>query len=58
MMLGFAHAQDTLASQYPQVSYVSIRGDRQNDKRNVEQIYAYSDLIYQDQNSVFIGAPR
>ncbi|MBL4910223.1 MAG: hypothetical protein JKX78_09475 [Alteromonadaceae bacterium] len=58
MMLGFAHDQDTLASQYPQVSYVSIRGDRQNDKRNVEQIYAYSDLIYQDQNSVFIGAPR
>ena len=58
MMLNFAQTQDSLASQYPQVSYVSIRGDRKDDKQNEQQTYAYSNLIYQDQNSVAVGAPR
>jgi len=58
LMLNFAKAQDDLANQYPQVSYVSIRGDRSEDKPNEKQAYAYSNLIYHDKNSIMIGAPR
>jgi len=58
LMLNFAQAQEDSANQYPQVSYVSIRGGRSEDKPNEKQVYAYSNLIYQDKNSVMIGAPR
>jgi len=58
IMLNFTHSQDSLASQYPQVNYISIRGDRSEDKNEERQSYAYSQLIYQDQNSVVIGAPQ
>jgi hypothetical protein len=58
LMLNFTHTQGSLALQYPQVSYVSIHGDRKDDKSNDKQTYAYQNLIYQDQNSVAVGAPR
>ncbi len=40
------------------VNYVSIRGDRTANMTAVTTPLAYSQLVYQDQNSIAIGAPR
>ncbi|PCI62608.1 MAG: hypothetical protein COB35_02985 [Gammaproteobacteria bacterium] len=58
MMLRFASIQYGSENSYPEVSYISIRGDRSTDNTNNPIVFAYSDLIYKDQNSIAIGAPR
>jgi len=58
MMMRFAQVQYGENQNDPQVNYVSIRGDRSEDKQDAAISFAYSELIYQDQNSIAIGAPR
>jgi hypothetical protein len=52
MMMRFAQVQYGENSNAPQVNYVSIRGDRSEDKQNAAISFAYSEIIYQDQNSI------
>lgn len=58
MMMRFAQVQYTDNQNNSQVNYVNIRGNRSEDKDNVAITFAFSDLIYQDKNSIAIGAPR
>ena len=59
MMMRFARINEINNSgkAYPTVRYISIRGE-QSDNNAESPTFAYSDLIYQDQNSIAIGAPR
>ena len=61
MMMQFAK-NNALANNYSDenfsVNYVNIRGDRTEDMTAISIPLAYSQLVYQDQNSIAIGAPR
>jgi hypothetical protein len=56
MMMKFARVNNE--NNWPRVGYVSIRGDRSEDNSALPETFAYSQLIYRDQNSIAIGAPR
>jgi len=58
MMMRFAQVQYGNNQNNPQVNYVNIRGNRSEEKSDDVISFAFSNLIYKDQNSIAIGAPR
>jgi hypothetical protein len=59
MMMQFAQQAAVRHDELPHaiVSAVAIRGDKNIDKNSIPPII-YSQLIYTDQNSIMVGAPR